>query len=191
MAQHNLNQMRVAILVTDGFEQVEMTEPRQALDRAGAKTVLVSPKSGEVQGFHHHDKGDRFPVDMSLDDANPDEFDGVVLPGGGLNADSLRVNPKAQAFVKRIDETNRPIAVICHGAWLLVSAELTPGRTLTSYHTIVDDIRNSGGNWEDREVVRDRNWVSSRNPHDLPAFNRETLELFAQQHSQTQPQAVG
>lgn len=180
MQETRLDGLRVAILVTDDFEQPEMTEPRKALENAGATTVIVSPKSGEVQGFHHDVKGDTFKVDLTLDQANPDDFDAVLIPGGALNADAMRVNPKAQEFVRRIDETDRPIAAICHGPWLLVSAGLVNGRTLTSYHTIQDDIRNAGGHWLNLEVVRDRNWVSSRQPSDLPAFNREMLNLFAE-----------
>lgn len=180
MAEQPLKGMNVAILVTDGFEQVEMTEPQQALQDAGATTKIISPHDRQVQGFNHHDKAERFMVELTLDEANPDDFDAVLLPGGALNADALRVNPKAQEFVKRIDESDRAIAVICHAPWLLVSAGLTEGRTLTSYHTIEDDVRNAGGNWQDREVVRDRNWVSSRSPKDIPAFNNAMVELFAQ-----------
>jgi protease I len=181
--QHQLNGMRVAIIASDGFEQVEMTEPRQALQQAGAETVLIAPKPGQVQGMKHHDKADRFPVDQTLDQANPDQFDALLLPGGALNADFLRVQPKAQAFVRHFDEQGKPLAVICHAPWLLVSANLVKGRTLTSYHTIQDDIRNAGGNWVDREVVRDRNWVTSRQPSDIPAFNRELLGLFAERRA--------
>ena len=176
--QHQLNGMRVAIIVSDGFEQVEMTDPRQALQQAGAETVLIAPEPGQVQGMKHDEKADRFPVDQTLDQANPDQFDALVLPGGALNADFLRVVPKAQEFVRRFDQQGKPLAVICHAPWLLVSANLVKGRTLTSYHTIQDDIRNAGGNWVDGEVVRDRNWVTSRQPSDIPAFNREMVALF-------------
>jgi protease I len=127
----------------------------------------------------HDVKADSFDVDEVLEKANPADFDAVVLPGGALNADALRADPRAQEFIRRIDEAGKPIAVICHGSWLLVSAGLTKGRTLTSYDTIQDDIRNSGAQWLDQEVVRDRNWVSSRQPSDLPAFNREMIALFA------------
>jgi protease I len=171
--------MRVAILVADDFEQVEMTEPRKALEQAGAKTALVSVKPGTVRGMNHDEKADSFPVDRTLDQASPDDFDAVLLPGGALNADFLRVEPKAQAFVRALDRAGKPLAVICHAPWLLVSAGLVSGRTLTSYHTIQDDIRNAGGTWQDREVVHDRNWVTSRQPDDIPAFNREMLDLFA------------
>jgi len=170
--------MKVAILVTDYFEQIELTEPKRALEQAGAKTVIIAPEAGEVQGFHHDVKGDIFPVDLSLDEANPDDFHAVLIPGGALNADSLRMDFRAREFVRRIDEMNKPIAVICHGPWLLASAGLVHGRTLTSYHTIQDDIRNAGGQWLDLELVRDRNWVSSRKPDDLPAFNKGMIQLF-------------
>jgi protease I len=171
--------LKVAILVTDDFEQVELTEPRKALEDAGAKTTVVSPKQGQVQGMKHDDKADKFKVEMALDEANPEDFDAVLLPGGAVNADNLRVEKKAQEFVRKIDQAGKPIAVICHGPWLLVSAGLVRGRKMTSYHTIQDDLRNAGANWEDSEVVRDRNWVSSRQPSDIPAFNREMISLFA------------
>ncbi|MBX5491370.1 MAG: type 1 glutamine amidotransferase [Chloroflexi bacterium] len=180
MAERQLTGMRVAILVTDDFEQVEMTEPRRALDEAGAQTVLVAPKAGHVQGMRHDEKADTFPVDRTLDQARPEDFDAVLLPGGALNADALRVVPAAQAFVRAMDRAGKPIAAICHAPWLLVSAGLVQGRTLTSYHTLQDDIRNAGGRWEDRAMVRDRNWVTSRQPNDLPAFNQAMLELFAE-----------
>ena len=179
--------MRVAILVADDFEQVEMTEPRKALAAAGARTILVSPVKGQVHGMKHDVKQDTFDVEMVLDQADPDQFDAVMLPGGALNADFLRVQPRAQEFVKRMQESGKPFAVICHAPWLLVSSGLTRGRTLTSYHTIQDDIRNAGGNWVDREVVRDQNWVTSRQPDDIPAFNREMLALFSE-HRNTSAQ---
>ncbi len=180
MAQKDLKGMNVAILVTEDFEQSEMTEPRKALDEAGAQTTLIAPKSGTVHGVKHDEKADVFEVDMTLDQADADRFDAVVLPGGALNADALRVDKKAQEFVQKIDKEQKPIAVICHGPWLLVSAGLVKGRRMTSYHTIQDDIRNAGGRWEDSEMVRDKNWVSSRSPKDLPAFNKAMIELFAE-----------
>lgn len=179
MAPRQLEGMRVAILVTDDFEQSELTEPKQALEAAGAKALIVSPASGEVQGMHHDEKADRFPIDQSLAEADPGQFDAALLPGGALNADALRVVPEAKTFITAIDEAGKPIAVICHGPWLLVSAGLVSGRKMTSYHTIQDDLRNAGADWRDIEVLRDRNWVSSRRPADLPAFNRELIALFA------------
>jgi protease I len=157
-----------------------MTEPRKALQEAGAETLLVAPHGGTVQGVRHREGADKFPVDRTLDEADSSWFDAVLLPGGALNADALRVEKKAQEIVAEIDASGRPIAVICHGPWLLVSARLVKGRRLTSYHTIRDDLINAGAEWEDKEVVRDRNWVSSRSPKDIPAFNRELVSLFAE-----------
>jgi protease I len=178
-----LNGLRVAILATDGFEEAELVEPRRALDGAGAKTVLIAPKSGKLQAMKHHDKSGTVKVDMTLDQADPAEFDAVLLPGGALNADALRMNESAQAFVKHIDAQRKPIAVICHGSWLLISAGLALERTLTSYFTIQDDVRNSGANWVDQEVVQDKNWVSSRKPEDIPAFNKKMLAVFGELQS--------
>lgn len=178
--ERKLEGRRVAILVTDDFEQVEFTEPRKALEEAGAIVTVIAPKPGEVQGMNHDQKADSFKVDQTLDQANPDDFDAVLLPGGAINADQLRVVPKAKEFVQQLNRAGKPFAVICHAPWLLVSAGLVKGRTLTSYNTIQDDIRNAGGNWQDQEVVRDGNWVTSRQPKDIPAFNKAMLELFAQ-----------
>ncbi|MFB3916543.1 MAG: type 1 glutamine amidotransferase domain-containing protein [Terriglobales bacterium] len=180
MATKNLDGIRVAIVATDDFEQVELTEPRKALEEAGAKTFVIAPKGGKIQGFKHDEKADTVKVDVTLDHAKPDDYDALLLPGGALNADTLRVDKRAQEFARKFDQQGKPIAVICHGPWLLVSAGLTRGRKMTSYHTIQDDIRNAGAQWEDREVVRDRNWVSSRQPSDIPAFNREMIALFAE-----------
>ncbi len=179
MASRELDGLRVAILTDTDFEQVEMTEPRKALEDAGATCRVISPKK-EVTGVKHDEKQDTFKVDLPLDRANANEFDAVLLPGGALNADSLRVNEKAQEFVRKIDQDGKPIAAICHAPWLLVSAGLAKGRHLTSYHTIKDDMMNAGANWEDREVIVDRNLVSSRQPSDIPAFNREMIRLFAE-----------
>ncbi|PYV48252.1 MAG: protease [Acidobacteria bacterium] len=180
----NLQGMRVAILATDGVEHVELREPRKALDAAGATTTLFAPKAGQIISMNHMDKADNFDVDSTLEQADASEFDAVLLPGGALNADTLRVHPRAQQFVRDMDEAGKPLAVICHAPWLLVSAGLVRGRTLTGYHTIQDDIRNAGGKWQDAEVVRDKNWVTSRQPSDLPAFNRVLIELFAE-HRET------
>ncbi len=179
MAEKSLQGLKVAILATDGFEQVELTEPRKALEEAGAKTTVIAPKGGKIQGMKHHDKADKTDVDLTLDRAKAEDFDALLLPGGALNADALRVEKDAQAFAKQMDEAGKPIAVICHGPWLLVSAGLVKGHTMTSYHTIQDDIRNAGGQWVDDEVVRDEHWVSSRQPSDIRAFNREITSLFA------------
>jgi protease I len=191
MAGQSLEGMTVAILVSTDFEQVEMTEPRKALDQAGARTMLIATERGQTQGFNHDKAGDSFPVDAMLDEANPDDFDALLLPGGALNADALRMQPKAQAFVRRMDATNRPIAIICHAPWLLVSAGLVNGRSLTSWHSIQDDLRNAGAHWLDLELVRDRNWVTSRSPKDLPAFNRGMIDLFAEAGRQRKGQGNG
>lgn len=180
MAEKQLSGLKVAAITTDGVEQVELLEPKKALENAGAQVLVVAPKAGKVQGFKHHDKADQIPVDLTLDQADPADFDAVLLPGGVINADALRVEKKAQEIVRQIDRRGNPIAVICHGGWLLVSAGLTRGHTMTSWPTLKDDIVNSGGNWEDREVIHDRNWVSSRKPDDIPAFNREMVGLFSE-----------
>ncbi len=180
MAVDGIQGMRIAILVTDGFEQVELVEPKKALEQAGAVTKVIAPKPGTVQGMHHAVKADEFPVDLTLEEADAGQFDAVLLPGGALNADALRVDQRAQQFVQTMNREEKPLAVICHGPWLLVSAGLVEGRTLTSYHTIQDDIRNAGGRWEDREVCRHGNWISSRAPKDIPAFNQAMIELFSE-----------
>ncbi len=179
MAQ-DLNGRRVAIICTDGFEQIEMTSPREALEKAGAKCVLVSPKDGDVQGFKHHDKADKFKVDLALSNADAADFDAVLLPGGVINGDALRIEKKAQQFVQEMDRAGKPILVICHGPWLLVSAGLVGGKRMTSWPTLQDDIRNAGGNWTDEKCVRDQNWVSSRKPDDLPAFNAEIVKAVSE-----------
>lgn len=172
---------RVAIIVTDGFEQIEMTSPREALEKAGATCVLMAPKSGQVQGFKHHDKKDKFKAGMTLEEADANEFDAVMLPGGVINADAIRIDKIAQRFVQEIDLAGKPVAVICHGPWLLISAGLVKGHTITSWPTLEHDLRNAGAIWKDAECVRDGNWVSSRKPDDLPAFNRELVQLIGEQ----------
>lgn len=177
MAQ--LKDTRVAIIALDGFEEVELTEPKKALEEAGAKVDVISEHSGEIQGFKHHDKAGKVRVDKTLDQARPDDYDGVVLPGGALNADQARMNEKIRYFVREMDRAAKPVAAICHAPWELISAGLVEGRKLTSWPTIQDDVRNADGQWEDREVVVDQNWVTSRGPQDLPAFNREMVALFS------------
>lgn len=172
--------VHVAVLLTDGVEEPEFVKPKEALEKAGAQVTVISPNGGEIQAFQHHDKSKKYKADKSLDQVDPSEFDALLLPGGALNADALRVVAKAQQFAKAIDSAGKPIAVICHGPWLLVSSGLARGRNITSYHTIQDDLRNAGASWQDAEVLVDRNWVSSRKPDDLPAFNREMLKLFAE-----------
>ena len=178
--QKSLANTRVAILVTDGFEQVELTGPRQALDEAGAKTSVVSPANGSVQGMNHHEKGDRIPVDIPLAQASPDEFDALMLPGGGANPDQLRMNPEAVKFVRAFADAGKPIAAICHGPWMLVEADVVRGRTVTSWPSLKTDLKNAGATWVDQEVVTDNGLVTSRKPGDIPAFNRKMLEEIAE-----------
>jgi len=178
-----LTGMNIAILVTNGFEQVEFTEPRAALEQQGASTTVISTERGKVQGFNHDVKADQFDVDLAFSNAAPEEFDGVLLPGGVMNGDQIRMVPEAQRFVQRMEEEGKPIAAICHGAWLLVSAKLVQGRTLTSWPTLQDDIRNAGGNWVNQEVVVDGNLVTSRKPADIPAFNQKFTDLLFQRLS--------
>jgi len=177
---NDLNGKRVAILATDGVEQIELTSPREALEKAGAKCVLVSPKEGEIQGFKHHDKAGKLRVDLALAKANASDFDAVLLPGGVINADAIRIEKKAQQFVQEMDRAGKPVMVICHGPWLLISADLMKARVITSWPTLQDDIRNAGGTWRDETVIHDRNWVSSRKPDDLPAFNEACIQLIAE-----------
>jgi protease I len=174
-----LSNLRVAIVATDDFEESELTEPLRVLREAGARVDVVAPHGGQIQAMRHDVKSQMVTVDRTLDEARPDEYDALQLPGGALNADAIRMHPKVQAFVRSFQQAGKPMAIICHAPWILVSAGLVKGRTLTSYYTIQDDIRNAGGNWVDQEVVCDGNWVTSRQPSDLPAFNREMINLFA------------
>jgi protease I len=172
---------KVAILAVTGFEQAELTEPRKALDEAGAQTTLISDKPGQIQGFNHDKPADKFDVQQTLDEAKPQDYDMLLLPGGVMNADQIRTIEAAQRFAQAIDRAGKPIAVICHGGWLLISAGLVKGHKVTSWPSLQDDMRNAGAQWVDEEVVVDGNWVSSRKPQDIPAFNREMLKLARQQ----------
>jgi protease I len=175
-----LTGFRVAVLATDGFEETELTEPVKALKDAGAEVTILSVKSGMIQGVQHDlDKTMKTKADGAIGDASAEDFDAVHLPGGTVNADSMRMVPEVQAFLRAMQEAGKPLTAICHAPWELISAGLVPGRTLTSYHTIQDDVRNAGGTWLDREVVEDGNWVTSRQPGDLPAFNRAMVKLFS------------
>jgi protease I len=176
----NLDGMKVAVLVTDGFEQSELVEPRRALREAGAKSMIVSPRKREVQGWIHFDRGDRFKVDVSLDAANSADFDALVLPGGVVNPDQLRMQAAAVEFVKGFVESGKPIAAICHGLWMLIEADGVHGRTVTSWPSLKKDLTNAGAKWVDREVVVDNGLVSSRKPDDLPAFTRRMVEEFGE-----------
>ena len=174
-----LNGMKVAILAAEGFEQAELTEPRQALEDAGAETLVVSPAKGEVQGWKHFDKAERVKVDVPLDQADAAEFDALLLPGGVANPDQLRSIPKAVQFVRAFFETGKPVAAICHGPWTLIDAGVVRGRTLTSWPSLKTDLTNAGAMWVDQEVCVDQGLVSSRKPADIPAFNRRMIEEFA------------
>src|SRR6478736_2063983 len=179
MATQDLRGLSVAILALDGFEQAELAEPRKALQQAGAQARIVSAKPGQIQGFNHDKPADKFDVDLTLDKADPADFDAVLLPGGVMNADTLRLNPDAQRFVQAMQRDGKPFAIICHAPWLLVSAGLVKGRKLTSWPTLQDDLRNAGAQWVDAEVVKDGNWVTSRKPADIPAFSKAAIELIA------------
>ena len=180
MAEHamagKLSGKRVAILATDGFEQSELLEPRRVLDEAGATTSIVSPKEGEIKGWDEDNWGQRVPVDQTLDAASAEDFDALVLPGGQINPDKLRIEPKAVAFVRAFFEAGKPVGAICHGPWLLVEAEVAKGRRVTSWPSIRKDLENAGANWVDQEVVVDKGLVTSRKPDDLPAFTRKLVE---------------
>ena len=174
-----LDGLTVAILVTDGVEQVELTGPREALDAAGAITVLISPKEGEVKGWNHTEWGEAFAVDRSLQGAKPEEYDALLLPGGVMNPDKLRMDPGAVAFARAFIEEGKPVAAICHGPWLIIEAGGADGRRMTAWPSLKTDILNAGGEYVDEQVVIDANLVTSRRPDDIPAFNREIIKLFA------------
>jgi len=176
MAQLKLSGKRVAILVEDGFEQVELTSPKEALEAAGAQTHIISPKADKVKGWEHTKWGQEFPVDVGIDQANANNYDALLLPGGVMNPDKLRTNKKAVQFVHSFFDQEKPVAAICHGPWMLVEADVVKGRTVTSYPSIQTDLKNAGANWVDKEVVVDRGLVTSRKPDDLPAFNRKLVE---------------
>jgi len=174
----NLKGKHIAVLAMDGFEETELTEPVKALRDAGADVEIFSKRLGKIQAFKHQDKSITVDADETFDDLDPAQFDAVLLPGGALNADAIRVEEQAVQFVRKINEQHKPMAVICHAPWLLASSGIARGRKLTSYHTIADDLRNAGAHWEDREVVVDDNLVTSRQPSDIPAFNREFIRLL-------------
>jgi protease I len=174
----DLKGQKIAVLATDGVEQVELTEPMNALKQAGAEVTLVSPKSGPIQGMNHHEKGEKLPVDAELAKTSPEPFDGLVLPGGVANPDALRVDEEAVAFVKHFVDAGKPIAAICHGPWTLLEAGGVRGKRMTSWPSLRTDLRNAGAKWVDEVVVADGNLVTSRKPDDIPAFNRRILELF-------------
>lgn len=173
---NELQGKRVAIVATDGFEQVELTEPRKALDAAGAKTTVISPKPGEIQGMKHDKPGDKVKVDLELKSAKPEDFDALLLPGGVANPDSLRMDESAVGFVRHFVESGKTIAAICHGPWTLINAGGVRGLNVTSWPSLRVDLQNAGANWIDAEVVTDKGLVTSRKPDDIPAFNRKMIE---------------
>jgi len=177
---NELRNKRVAVLVENGFEQSELMKPKQALQDAGATADIVSPQAGKVKGWQHANWGDELPVDVPLEQAKPESYDALLLPGGVLNPDKLRANPAAVRFVKHFVETGKPIAAICHGPWTLIEAGAVRGRKVTSWPSLQTDLRNAGADWVDQEVVVDMGLVTSRKPDDIPAFNRKMIEEFAE-----------
>ena len=180
MATQQLNGKSVAILATDGFEQVEMTEPKKALEDAGAKTTLISLQGGKIKGFNHDERGDEFTVDKTIDSVSVNDYDALLLPGGVANPDTLRTNRQAVAFVKAFADAGKPIAAICHGPWTLVEAGVVRGKTLTSWPSLKTDIQNAGGTWVDEEVHNHHGLITSRKPSDIPAFNQKMIEEIAE-----------
>jgi protease I len=179
----DLRKKRVAFLLTQGVEQVELTEPRKALEQAGAKTYIVSPAKDAIVAMKHYEKGDKFTVDIAVDSTDPDDFDALVLPGGVINADELRTYPEAVKFVKVFFDSRKPVAAICHAAWILIEADVVRGRTLTSWPSLQTDIRNAGGKWVNREMVQDGWLTTSRQPADLPAFISAIINSFARAYA--------
>lgn len=184
-----LDGMKVAILAAEGFEQSELLEPRKALDEAGARTMVVSPAKGEVQGWKHYDKGEKVRVDVALDDARAEDFDALLLPGGVANPDQLRGLPKAVDFVRGFVEAGKPVAAICHGPWTLIEAGAVKGRRMTSWPSLRTDLTNAGASWTDEPVATDQGLVTSRKPADIPQFNRKMIEEFAEGRHPRRPRA--
>jgi protease I len=177
---HELNGRTIAILATDGFEQSELTEPKRALEEAGATVHVIAPKPGTIRGWDKTDWGEEVAVDLELDRARPESYDGLVLPGGQINPDKLRIEPQAVTFAHAFFEAGKPVGAICHGPWLLVEADVVRGRQVTSWPSLRTDLKNAGAEWVDRAVVVDQGLVTSRKPGDLPAFNAKLIEAFAE-----------
>ena len=177
---NELRNKRVAALVDNGFEQSELLEPKKALEAAGAKVDVISPQSGKVKGWKHTDWGQQVDVDRGLDEVRADEYDAILLPGGVMNPDKLRMNEQAVAFVGAFFDAGKPIAAICHGPWTLIEAGVVQGRKMTSWPSLQSDLRNAGAHWVDQEVVTDNSLVTSRKPDDIPAFNKKMIEEFAE-----------
>jgi protease I len=174
----DMKHKKVAVLATDGFEQLELTEPVKALREQGVQVVIVSQKAGEIQGMNHHEKGDKIKVDLELSKAEPADFDMIVLPGGVANPDTLRTDKHAISFIRHFTDAKKPVAAICHGPWTLIEADAVKGRKVTSWPSLQTDLRNAGANWVDQSVVVDHNFVTSRKPDDLADFNREIINLL-------------
>jgi protease I len=183
---HHLSGKKIAILATDGFEQSELTEPKRALEEAGATAHVISPKSGRIRGWDHTDWGQEVSVDLTLEQARSDNYHKLVLPGGQINPDKLRLEPKAVEFVRAFFQAGKPVGAICHGPWMLVEADVVRGRTVTSWPSIRTDLKNAGAEWVDREVVVDQGLVTSRKPDDIPAFNAKIIEEFAEGRHEAQ-----
>ena len=179
MTEQALTDKTIAVLATDGFEQVELTKPVEALKAAGAKVVIVSLEAGEIQGFNHHDKGDKTPVNIKVSDADVEDYDGLLLPGGVISPDALRLDETAVAFVKAFGQAGKPIAAICHGPWTLIDAGLVKGRRITSWPSLKMDLTNAGAEWVDEAAVTDDGLVTSRNPDDIPAFCEAAIKAYA------------
>jgi len=178
MGDQSLQGKTIAILASDGVEQVELTKPRTALEQAGANVELISIQDGQIQGMNHIDKGETFPVDHTVDEVSAESYDGLMLPGGAVNPDNLRQNEQAVRFVREFYDTGKPIAAICHAPWLLVEADIVRDLTITSWPSLQTDVRNAGGTWVDQEVVTDQGVVTSRKPDDIPAFSKKMVEEF-------------
>jgi protease I len=175
----DLSGKKIAVIATDFFEESELTSPVEALKEAGARVEIIAPHDGEIKGVRHVEPGQTIKVDKTLDEARPEEYDALIIPGGAVNADHLRMDEKARDFIRKMVNGNKVTAVICHGPWLLASAGLARGKKLTSFFTIQDDMRNAGADWSDEEVIRDGNLITSRNPDDLPAFNRTIIQALS------------
>jgi protease I len=180
MANPMLAGKRIAIIATDMVEQVELVEPRKALEKAGAATELISMKPGEIQGFNHYDKADKHKVDKTSEEVDASDYDGLLIPGGVGNPDTMRTDENLVQFTRAFFEQGKPVAAICHGPWMLVEAGIVRDRTVTSWPSLQTDVRNAGGNWVDKEVVVDEGLVTSRKPDDIPAFNAKMIEEFAE-----------
>jgi protease I len=178
--EKKLDGLKVAILATDGFEQSELFEPKKALEEAGAQVSVVSLKTGEIKGWNHTDWGDKVTVDLTVSDANAEDFDALQLPGGVMNPDKLRMDEEAVGFVKAFFDAGKPVAAICHAPWTLIEAGVVKGRTLTSWASVRTDLENAGAKWVDEEAVVDNGLVTSRKPDDIPAFNKKMIEEFAE-----------